>query len=113
MKRIKVHKNQDGTKTILVEEEIFDETKNTPFMWKDLKHIQFQDDDVLYIRYEEGFYSENNSQEEKFVATVLRYRPETEEERKERIEKDTIVKERLKRQRYNRYLALKAEFEKN
>lgn len=111
MKRTVKRKDREGVERFLVEEEIFDVTKDTPFTWKDLKHIQFQDDDTINVRYEEGFYSENNSWDGGFVATVTRYRPETPEEQAERIEVTRKTKERLKRQRYERYLELKKEFE--
>jgi hypothetical protein len=80
--------------------------------WKDIKHIEFQDDDLVHIGYDEGHVSENNSWDPYFYVIVERFREETDEEMTKRVEKENWWKEYNKKQRYENYLKLKEEFEK-
>ena len=46
---------------IRIEKEIFRFHSDNPIKWKEIKHVELQDDDVLGIGFEEAFYSEDNS----------------------------------------------------
>ena len=46
----------------MVETTVFDEISyKNPFKWKDIKHLELQDDDSILMGFDEGFYIENNS----------------------------------------------------
>jgi hypothetical protein len=79
--------------------------------WKDIKHIEFQDDDLVHIGYDEGHVSENNSWDPHFYVIVERFRDETDEEYAKRLAKDERYKNEMKERRYEQYLKLKKEFE--
>lgn len=97
---------------IEIQETIFHDQSDQPFRWKDIKHVEFQDNDEIAIRYEEGFYSENNSWDGGFIAEIFRMRLETDEEFNDRMTELEKDKEFWKKKRYENYLELKAEFEK-
>jgi len=92
-------------------ERIFFQSKDDPIQWKDIKHLDLQDDDIIYACYEEAFYSENESWEAHFYCEIIRTRLETDEEYKERMEEVKVQREELRQKRYARYLELKKEFE--
>lgn len=94
-----------------VEKQIYFNHKSEPFTWKDIKDIQFEDDDIIDISYEEPYYSENNSWDGHYRATVIRMVDETDEQYAKRLERIKISKENGRRQRYETYLNLKKEFE--
>jgi hypothetical protein len=96
---------------IRVKKEFFHKQKNSPIVWEDIKHIQFQDDDEIQIGYDEGHYSENNSWDPHYFAIVERWRDETDEEAKKRIEDKVRDQKWAKERRYQSYLKLKEEFE--
>lgn len=79
--------------------------------WKDIKHIDFEDDDRLRISYEEPYYSENNSHDGYFYIEVEREFEETDEEYEKRMKRVAEDRESLRKQRYKNYLRLKEEFE--
>jgi hypothetical protein len=95
----------------LVDQEILHLQKNTKIVWKDIKHIDFQDSDELVIGYDEGYVSENNSWDAHYYATVTRKREETDEEYNKRIERGKRDNEEMRKRRYENYLKLKKEFE--
>lgn len=95
---------------VYLTEIVFSEHKDTPFTWKDIKKIEFQDDDEISIHYEEPYYSENNSWDGHYVAQVERKVLETDEEFNRRIERLKNDKKELKKRRYENYLELKEEF---
>jgi hypothetical protein len=99
----KIHKDKD----------VFHLTKDEKIRWKDIKHFQFEDDDIIQIAYDEGYVSENNSWDSHFFAVVTRPTLETDEEHARRMEDVRKENERLKKMRYQSYLKLKAEFEPN
>jgi len=72
--------------------------------------IELQDSDVLQIGYDEGFYSENNSQDPHYYISVNRDRPETDEEFEKRKVSREEVKVRNQAKRKELYLELKEEF---
>ena len=88
-----------------------EEQKNTPFTWGDVKHIEFEDDDVIRFEYVEGYYSENNSYDEHFSGMVIRKVLETDEQFERRQKRITQDEKWAKERRYESYLRLKKEFE--
>ena len=96
---------------IYVDQVIFSKQQRKPFTWADIKHLKFEDEDRIDLSYVEGFYSENNSYDEHFSATVTRKVLETDqqfEKRQKRIEQD---KKWARERRYENFLRLKQEFE--
>jgi len=67
--------------------------------------------DEIYVRYDEGFYSENNSWDPFTEVIVIRERPETDVEREIRLKEASDHKIEMKNRRYQNYLKLKEEFE--
>lgn len=98
-----------------MKKKIIEEVVNLSFdklpSWKDIKHIEFQDDDLIHIGHDEGHYSENNSWDPYFYVVVERFREETDEEYHQRVEENEKFKEEMKKKRYETYLKLKEEFE--
>ena len=71
-----------------------------------------QNNDIIDIRREEEYYSENNSYDAHTKLVIIREREETDEEYQKRISKDEYNKEEMRKRRYEHYLKLKEEFEK-
>ncbi len=94
-----------------IKEEIINLSFNIQPSWKDIKHIEFQDNDLIHIGYDEGHVSENNSWDSHHYVIVERFREETDEEMTKRVEEENWWKEHYKKQRYENYLKLKKEFE--
>ncbi len=86
----------------LVTKEIFWLHKETEIRWKDIKHIEFQDDDIIRC-----YDDENDS----FYANVLRKELETDEQFEVRKKQIEVMKELSKERRYQQYLKLKEEFD--
>lgn len=96
---------------INVEFEIYEKTKADPFTWKDIKHLELQDDDKITFEHDPGFYSENESWDPCFRGFVTRTRLETDSEFSKRVEKLDKEASYRKNQRWENYLKLKKEFE--
>lgn len=100
-------------KKIMVEKEIFHKINyNIPFTWKDIKHLDLQDDDLIKIEYVEPYYSENNSWDGHYSCTITRMVEETDEEfdaRQERIKWD---KKWSRERQFQNFLTLKKKFTK-
>lgn len=90
---------------------IFQDQKYSPITWKDIKHVDLQDDDELNIQWNEPYYSENNSWDGHYSVSIIRNRLETDEEFQKRLEREERDLKRQKEYRYNNYLKLKSEFE--
>ena len=71
--------------------------------WKDVKHIEFEDDDILQMSWDE--------RDECYCICVTRWIEETDEEWQERLEWLKRSEESAKEKRRQSYLRLKAEFE--
>jgi hypothetical protein len=104
-------KDRKSKEKIKREKQIFWNQKNEPFTWKDIKHLQFEDDDVINISWEESFYSENESWDGHFHAEVIRMVEETDEQFAKRIAENERDAKWAKERRLQSYLKLKAEFE--
>lgn len=97
----------------IVEEEIFRKYYNGIIVGVSLKDLpdNLEPNDILHIREEEAFYSENNSWDDHTIVTVLRPRLETDEEFEKRIKEAEELMSDLRERRYKTYLKLKEEFE--
>lgn len=96
---------------IKIKKDIEDIQSDNPITWKDIKDFQFEDDDIISIGYEEGYYSENNSWDGFYYCRVERMVEETDEEYEDRMERKRNSESLLKKNRYENYLKLKKEFE--
>lgn len=67
--------------------------------------------DKIYINYDDGHFSENNSWDPFTEVSVYRERLETDEERKNRIIKSASDTDEITQRRYKLFLQLKQEFE--
>lgn len=99
------------SKKIWKDKEVFRKQFNGPVKWKNIKDFKFEEDDVIEIGYDEGYYSENNSWDPHYYAVITRKVIETDAEYQRRIERQEADSERYQKQRYENYLKLKAEFE--
>lgn len=70
-----------------------------------------QENDIIEIRSEDAFFSENNSYDAYTELVVFREREETDEEYQKRLSNNKKANEELKKRRYETYLKLKKEFE--
>jgi hypothetical protein len=95
----------------LVDTEIFSKSSQTPFRWKDLSGIQFEPDDVILVQWNEPYYSENNSWDGHYSASVVRQQLETDEQFEKRIKREADQAAAMKARRLETYQKLKAEFE--
>jgi hypothetical protein len=103
--------NNDNPKKIKKEKEIYSIKRQTKIKWSDIKHLKMEDDDILHIGFDEGYYSENESWEPYYFANVTRMVEETDAERDERVRMAQFHTEEMKKRRYDNYLKLKMEFE--
>lgn len=92
----------------IIEETVYWEYFKEHPKWKDIKNkVEFQDDDLVQIAFEES-YSGGGGE---YFFGVVRNRPETDEEYEERINQNKQWEEEQREKRYQRYLKLKEEFE--
>ena len=85
-----------------VKNEIFWMHSDNHIRWKDVKHIDFQDDDIIQCCH--------NEDDDLFYASVSRYELETDEQFEERKKTYEKMREISKEKRYQQYLKLKEEF---
>lgn len=100
-----------SSEKILIEKTIFRKQGSNPFTWKDIKHIVFEDDDVIKIGYDEGFYSENNSWDPHFYVEVIRMVIETDKQFEERQSSNKWEAKWLRERTFNHYKDLIKKFE--
>jgi hypothetical protein len=86
----------------IVKNEIFWMSSDNQIRWKDIKHIDFQDDDIIHCCH--------NEDDDLFYASVSRYELETDEQFEERKKTYEKMREISKEKRYQQYLKLKEEF---
>ena len=94
-------------------EEIFFHQMDEYPTWKDIKDIQFEDDDRIRISYEEHYHSENSSSDGGWIICVEREIEETDEEYERRMKWRKLDEEMQKKRNYETYLKLKKQFENN
>ena len=98
---------------IAIEKNIYTKVRyDRPFQWKDIKHIDFEDEDKIRIEFNEGWHDENNGMDAHFVCSVIRMVEETDEEFAERQRQLKRDEDWARDRRYQSYLNLKKEFEK-
>ncbi len=103
--------DKNSPNKIKVRKEIFRGESRKPFTWKQLKEIQFEDDDQIEVGHDEGYYSENESWDPHYYAVVTRMVEETDEQFEKRMHNNARDAKWAKERRYESYLRLKAEFE--
>jgi hypothetical protein len=96
---------------IKVEKSVFYKTQDNYIKWKNIKHIEFEDDDIIKAEFVEPYHSENNSHDGYFVCEIIRLVEETDAQFKKRKEKYEKMISESKKKRYESYLKLKEEFE--
>lgn len=72
-----------------------------------------QSNDIIDIRREDDYFSENNSYDAYTELVIIREREETDEEYQKRISDNEWHREEMRKRRYENYLKLKQEFEPN
>lgn len=103
----------DGNMKQKIKEEIYHKdfkSNHDDVRFSDLPK-DIQDNDIIEIRREDAFFSENNSYDSYTELVVIREREETDEEYQKRISDNIIYKEEQRKRRYENYLKLKSEFE--
>jgi hypothetical protein len=103
------YKDYGSAEKTLINKEIFWNHQDNQPTWKDIKHIEFQDNDKIAIAYDEG--NEDSANEGWWYISVKRWVEETDEQFEKRLQNIKKDKERSKNMRYESYLKLKAEFE--
>lgn len=88
---------------IVVKNNIFWMSNDNPARWKDIKHIEFQDEDIIQCVHDED--------DDRFYTCVSRYELESDEQFEERKRTREVIQQRSKESRYKQYLKLKEEFE--
>jgi hypothetical protein len=87
----------------IISNEIFWMCSENQIRWKDIKHIDFQDDDIIQCCH--------NEDDDLFYVSVSRYELETDEQFEERKRTYEKMREISKENRYQQYLKLKEEFD--
>jgi len=108
---MRTNDNPFSKEKIRVESTVFLSNKSEPFYWKDIKHLNLEDNDMLRFEWVEPYYSENNSWDGHFIGEITRLIEETDEQHNVRLARNAKTKEELKKRRYENVLKLKAEFE--
>jgi hypothetical protein len=99
--------NINNTNKIKVSRQIFNEKSDRHFTWKDIKHLNLEDNDILNFY----FVDEHEFEDGYHKGQICRFVEETDEEYKARMDKVENWKKKLKQNRYQTYLELKKEFE--
>lgn len=94
----------------IIQEVVFRETYPEPPRFKEISKI-VTEEDFITSTWIEPYYSENNSHDGFFVIEITREREETDQELQDRKLKIEEIKENSRKNRYQQYLKLKAEFE--
>jgi hypothetical protein len=96
-----------------IKKEIFSKHFNGDYVTIRFSNLpkNIQEDDIIEIRREEAYFSENNSYDAYTELVVFREIEETDEEYSKRISNEEKHKEELRKRRYENYLKLKTEFE--
>ena len=81
---------------------------NTQLKWGDIKHLQLEDDDLIYSAWEDDSEAEYNGY---WHGSITRMVEETEDQFKKRQKEIEQERERMKKMRYESYLRLKKEFD--
>jgi hypothetical protein len=93
---------------IKVEKTLYYHQKNSKLTWKDIKHLQLEDDDVIHSNWVED---DNFEYHGYWYAEVIRKVEETDKEYAKRMKDIARDAAWAKERRYESYLKLKKEFE--
>jgi hypothetical protein len=93
-----------------IEKTIVDMTSEKPIPWKDVKHVEFEDGDVITAGHDEGFYEENNSMPSHYFFRATRMVEETDKEYHARIILETKARLFNEERQWETYLKLKEKF---
>jgi hypothetical protein len=96
---------------IKVEKQIFKHNINRPITWSDIKHLELEDDDIIYSYWVEPYYSDNESYDGHWDGSIIRMVEETDEQFSKRQADIEMDKKWAKERRYQSYLRLKEEFD--
>jgi hypothetical protein len=99
---------KNSPQKIKVEKQIFHHGKDRPMTWKDIKHLQLEDDDVIHSCWVED---DNFDYHGYHHGEITRMVEETDEQFEKRIARNKRSDEDMKKRRYESYLRLKKEFE--
>jgi hypothetical protein len=99
-------KDRKSKNKIKKETHIYWHGLNTQLKWGDIKHLQLEDDDLIYSAWEENEENGGN-----WEAVITRMVEETDEQFQNRMKDIERQDKWAKEQRYSSYLKLKQEFE--
>ena len=100
--------DKKSPKKIFKEKQIFVGTNQRQMKWSDIKHLQLEDNDVIYA----GWVDDDNFDYHGYWNNAItRKIEETDEEFEKRIASNKIQTEVMRQRRYESYLKLKEEFE--
>ncbi len=90
-----------------IEKTIYSEKTQDQLKWKDIKHLELEDDDEILSVWEDADHDENPY----WYSEITRMVEETDSQYEKRLVKEAGDAERMKEMRYQSYLKLKKEFE--
>ena len=90
------------------ETQIYWHQLNSHLTWKDIKHLQLEDDDIIHSAWVEDNEADYHGY---WHGEITRMVEETDEQFKKRQKAIEQERERMKKMRYENYLKLKKEFE--
>lgn len=90
----------------IIKKEIFSYERWSEIKWKDIKHIQFEDEDIIEFDVCEQYPGEYG-----FTVNIVRLVEETDEELIIRLQQESDAELKAKEKRYETYLKYKDEFE--
>jgi hypothetical protein len=99
-------KDRKSKNKIKKETRIYWHQLNTQLKWGDIKHLQLEDDDLIYSAWEEDEDNDGN-----WHASITRMVEETDEQFQKRMKDIERQDKWAKEERLKSYLRLKAEFE--
>jgi hypothetical protein len=100
--------DKKSPKKIKKEKQIFVGRNDKQMKWKDIKHLELEDDDVIYS----GWVDDDNFDYHGYWhCQITRMVEETDEQFTKRIADNERDKKWARERRYENYLKLKAEFE--
>jgi hypothetical protein len=101
-------KDRKSKNKIKKETHIYWHQLNTQLKWGDIKHLQLEDDDLIYSAWE---FQENEDNGGNWEAVITRMVEENDAQFQKRMDEIEQQDKWAKEQRYKSYLKLKAEFE--
>jgi hypothetical protein len=100
--------NKESPNKIKKEKQIFVGHNDKPMCWKDIKHLELEDDDLIHSAWVDD---DNFDYHGYWHCTITRMVEETDEEFEKRMVTIERDKKWARERRYENYLKLKKEFE--